>query len=173
MRPVAREEVVEQYVTLGQVAIARLRAVQDLTDPIDLGDLGTHPIHLVADAFAFDHYLHIRADLCAPRGPLAMPAPPSNDRQLGPVIGWMVTAIPQMNAAELGWLDTRVELELRGPGGRRASFGGEGADVVTISSSTADFVLWGTKREDWRDLDVRIDGDAVVGERFCDAVRAF
>jgi hypothetical protein len=34
-------------------------------------------------------------------------------------------------------------------------------------------VLWATKREDWRQLDVRIAGDEATAERFCDTIRVF
>ena len=42
--------------------------MQHETDRLDdgpLADLGTYPMHMVANAFAFDHYCHLRIDPAA------------------------------------------------------------------------------------------------------------
>lgn len=52
---------------------------------MDLGDLGTHPMDLIANAFAFDHYTHIRVDVLAPGGPVDRPAPPVTEDHLDAV----------------------------------------------------------------------------------------
>src|SRR5436853_101992 len=72
---------------------------QEVDDTIALGDLGTHPLHLVANAFAFDHYSHLRVDLLAPGGPLERPAPPVTGDQLAAVADWILAGIPQMSPA--------------------------------------------------------------------------
>ena len=56
------------YRTLGEQALAGLEGLQGVEETMDLGDLGTHPMHLIANAFAFDHYTHIRVDVLAPVG---------------------------------------------------------------------------------------------------------
>jgi uncharacterized protein (TIGR03083 family) len=169
LRELPVDEVVADYRRLGAQAIAALAGLQGNDTPIDLGDLGTHPMHLVANAFSFDHYTHIRADLLSPRGPLDRPAPPADERHLAAAADWIVAGIPQMSPGAVG---EPVELVLTGPGGRTARLG-EGEPVVRVSSSIADLVLWSTGRRSWRDLDVRFDGDADAGARFCDAVHVF
>jgi uncharacterized protein (TIGR03083 family) len=166
-RPV--DEVVADYRRLGEQAIAALAGLQGNDTPIDLGDLGTHPMHLVANAFSFDHYTHIRADLLSPRGPLDRPAPAADERHLAAAADWIVAGIPQMSP---GAVREPVELVLTGPGGRAARLG-EGEPVVRVRSSVADLVLWSTGRRSWRDLEVTFDGDADAGARFCDAVHVF
>jgi len=166
-RPV--DEVVADYRRLGEQAIAALAGLQGNDNPIDLDDLGTHPMHLIANAFSFDHYTHIRADLLGPRGPLDRPAPPADVRHLGAAADWIVAGIPQMSPDAVA---TPVELVLTGPGGRTARLG-EGEPVVRVRSSIADLVLWSTGRRSWRDLDVTFDGDTDAGARFCDAVHVF
>jgi uncharacterized protein (TIGR03083 family) len=185
MRPVPVEQVVADYVKLGDQATDRLAALQGNDNTIDLGDLGTHPLHLVANAFAFDHYAHLRLDLVAPRGPLAREAPPADERHLGAVVDWMVAGMPQMCTPALAELHTRVTLEITGPGGRTISVdptteGGitvlqraTETSVATIVTASTDLVAWGTRRRNWRELDVVIRGDTGVGERFCDAVHVF
>jgi uncharacterized protein (TIGR03083 family) len=65
---------------------------EDMADlPLDMGDLGTHPMHLVADAYAFDHYTHLRFDLAAPEGPLDLTDLPRDEGVLGPTVGWSTT----------------------------------------------------------------------------------
>jgi uncharacterized protein (TIGR03083 family) len=173
MRPLATQDVLDDYLNLGDQAIAVLAGLQGSDGPIDLGDLGTHPLHLVANALAFDHYTHIRADLLAPRGPLQHAVPSAGAGHLGAVMDWMVAGFPQMNADELAWLDVPLALHLTGPGGRSVAVGPDGSAQADVWSSTADFVLWATKREDWRQLDVRIAGDEATAERFCDKIRVF
>lgn len=185
LRDVGPGEILDDYRTLGDQAIGVLEGLQDSEKPTDLGDLGTHPRHLIANAYAFDHYTHIRVDLLAPLGPLPHGAPPVDEQHLTPAIDWMVAGLPQMDAAALAWLDAPLTLELTGPGGRTVHIGpgtdgrvgassGPGADpVASVTSSTADLVLWGTRRRDWRDLDVRLGGDTTAAARFCDAVHVF
>ena len=172
MRDRSPEEVLREYVELGGQALLALEGLQGNDTPIDLGDLGTHPLHLVANAFAFDHYTHIRADLLAPLGPLDRPAPPSDEAQLAPAIDWMIAGIPQMCAGAMAALDNVVRLELTGPGGRTVLLGtpGGGGPEARVASSTADFVLWATRRRNWRDLDVEASGDEDLAARFCDAI---
>src|SRR5918997_3806101 len=115
LRDVPVQQVLDDYRALGEKAIAALAGLQGNDTPLDLGELGTHPIHLVANAFAFDHYTHIRVDLLAPTGPLDRPAPPADEPQLTAVTDWIVAGLPQMSPAAAA---EPVELVLTGPGGR-------------------------------------------------------
>ena len=167
-RPV--EEVLAEYRSLGEQAIAALEGIQGVDSPLDLGDLGTHPLHLVANAFSFDHYTHIRVDVLAPTGPIDRPAPPTEEHHLAAAADWIVAGIPQMSPAAV---TEPVELVLTGPGGRTARLGPEGDPVATVTCSIPELVLWSTGRRSWRDLDVKLGGDADAGARFCDAVHVF
>jgi uncharacterized protein (TIGR03083 family) len=168
------DEVLADYRTIGDQAIAFLATVQDQDSPLDLGDLGTHPLHLVANAFSFDHYTHIRADLLAPDGPLDRPAPPTDEVHLAAAADWIVAGIPQMSPAAI---TGPIDLVLTGPGGRTARFGGgevsDGHATATVTSSIDDLVRWSSGRRSWKELDVTVTGDHAVGAHFCDTVHVF
>ena len=139
-----------------------------------LADLGTYPMHMVANAFAFDHYCHLRVDLLQPTGPLAADIGEVTDDELRPGIEWMLAGIPQMQPGVLPPVVTRpLGLRLTGPGGGEwtISPSGEGDDgeltiaegiavdaAATVESSAHDFVRWGTQRCDWRDCST-VTGD--------------
>ncbi len=139
---------------------------------VPLADLGTYPLHMMANAFAFDHYCHLYIDILAPEGPLAIEVESGTDDMIRPGIEWMIAGMPQMQAEELALVVTQpLELELTGPGGGtwtiqpaeddglvtvppRANLGAS----ATVSSTAHDFISWGTKRSDWR-TSCSIDGD--------------
>jgi uncharacterized protein (TIGR03083 family) len=170
------DEVLADYRALGGQAVAFLATIQDQDNPLDLGDLGTHPLHLVANAFSFDHYTHIRADLLGPEGPLDRPAPPTDEAHLAAAADWIVAGIPQMSPAAI---TAPIDLVLTGPGGRTVRFGGagEGDDnsepAATVTSSVDDLVRWSSGRRSWKELDVTITGDHAAGAHFCDTVHVF
>ena len=171
LRDVPVADVLAEYRSLGEQAIVAMEGLQSMDSPIDLGDLGTHPLHLIANAFSFDHYTHIRVDLLAPTGPIDRPAPPADERHLTAAADWIVAGIPQMSPAAV---TEAIDLVLTGPGGRTVRLGPDGgAALATVTSSIPDLVLWSTGRRSWRDLDVAIGGDADAGARFCDAVHVF
>ena len=162
-------DLLAEYQALGDQAIAAMEALQGVDTLIDLGDLGSHPLDLVPNIFAFDHYTHIRVDLLAPSGPLEHPAPPLTDGHLDAIADWFVAAIPQMTPAAA---DQPIDLELVGLG-RTERIGPEGEAVATVATSVPDLVLWGSHRASWRDLDVEVRGDQAAGERFLDTVHVF
>ena len=73
----------DDYRSVSPNAIDRLADLATQTFELPLGDLGTYPASALANAFAFDHYIHIRADLFAPAGPLTGPVPPSDELRAG------------------------------------------------------------------------------------------
>ncbi|WP_409329616.1 maleylpyruvate isomerase family mycothiol-dependent enzyme [Trujillonella humicola] len=163
-------------------ALAALAAMQEepvASAGITLTDLGTYPMHALADAFAFDLWCHLTVDLLAPGGPVDRPAPAADDALLGPAIGWMLTGLPQMCPSVAEVLDRPLGLRLTGPGGGEWTLvpGGPSLAVVeglqdpaaTATSAATDFVLWGTTRTPWRDS-VRVDGDRGYAERVLDRV---
>jgi uncharacterized protein (TIGR03083 family) len=170
LRSTPVDEVLAEYRALGEQAIAALAAFQGHDTPIPLGDLGTHPLHLIANAFTFDHYTHIRADVLAPGGPVDRPTPPAGGDHLGSVADWIVAGIPQMSPEALS---RPVELVLTGPGGSKHRLGPDADPAATVTSSIDDLVRWSTGRRSWQELDVDIAGDTAAGAAFCDTVHVF
>lgn len=172
-----------QWSEQGRAALATLQDPGLAATPLPLGDLGTHPMHLVANAYAFDTYCHLRFDLLAPRGPLDRPALPEDELRLQPTIDWLLAGLPQMCTAALKpAMTVPWVLELTGPGGGTwtvAPTDGDHACTVTegdgasgafrVTSSTHDFVAWSTQRTDWREH-ASVDGDDAAAAPILDAV---
>jgi uncharacterized protein (TIGR03083 family) len=164
------DELLAEYDRYAEAWFGALDGLQQeptASTPGPLADLGTYPLHMVANAFAFDHYCHLRVDLLQPTGPLAARIDAATDAEVRPGIEWMLAGIPQMQPGELPPKITRpLGLRLTGPGGgewtiRPSAEGGEPAievvdgvddDVAaTVESTAHEFVRWGTKRCDWRE----------------------
>jgi hypothetical protein len=116
---------------------------------------------VLPNAFSFDHFTHIRADLFAPRGPLTGEPPAADELRLVPAIDWIQAALPQQNADLLASLGGTVDLVLDGPGGGTIHLGsgGRGAE---IRSTTPSFVRWITQRATWEGEGVDTSGDQGV-----------
>jgi uncharacterized protein (TIGR03083 family) len=175
-------EICDEYLAYCDGAVAVLTALQDeplASTVIPLADLGHYPMNQLADAFAFDHYCHLRVDLLTPTGPIEREVPAADDALVAPAVGWMLTGIPQMQPELAGFLQGSIRLTLTGAGGGswrivREDDGigvvsDDGPADVTVTSSAHDFVLWGTKRTPWRDA-CTMTGDAAVAESFFDAL---
>lgn len=197
----SNEAVRDEYLQYCDAAVAALAALQDepmASTVIPLADLGHYPMHQLADAYAFDHYCHLRIDLLAPRGPIQRDVPPPDAARLGPAIGWMLAGLPQMQPDLHTFLDAPILLELTGPGGgswviapaptgdrvdvieagarsevtgpaAAASGDDAPAPAATVTSDGHAFVIWGTAREPWRDH-CTVTGDEAVAARFLDAL---
>jgi len=167
-------DVLADYETISAQAIEAFAGLQEeplASTPIPMKNLGTHPMHLVPNAFAFDHYCHLRVDLLKPTGPIDRPAPPSDELRLGPTIEWMLAGLPQMCDEALSKVVTApVQIDITGPGARSITLGGDGPVAATIRSFAPDFVIWGTQRRPWRDFDVTIEGDAELGAAIADNI---
>lgn len=172
-----KQDLLDEYDRCVGPWLATMRALQDEPTASTLGplaDLGTYPMHLIANAYAFDHYCHVRIDLLAPRGPLAVRLDEPTDDVVAPGIEWMLAGLPQMQVEDLRVLIRPIALELTGPGGgtwtlRPADPAGsanlisvaQGADegvAATVTSSAHDFVSWGTARSPWR-ASCQVTGD--------------
>jgi uncharacterized protein (TIGR03083 family) len=178
-------EVRDEYLAYCDNAVLGLAALQDeplASTPVPLADLGTYPMHQYADAFAFDHYCHLRVDMLQPHGPISRAVPDADAARLGPAVGWMLAGIPQMQPGLEKELTAPITLTLTGSGGgswRIAADGDDGkltitegaaADgVATVSSNGHGFVIWGTCRESWREH-CSVRGDEAVAARFFDAL---
>lgn len=178
----SNSEVRDEYLKYCDGAIAVLTALQDeplASTEVALADLGRYPMNQLADAFAFDHYCHLRVDLLQPTGPIARDLPPIDGALVAPAVGWMLTGIPQMQPGLEQYLHGTIRLTLSGAGGGswRIARDGDGISVaaddgpvdVTVISDAHDFVLWGTKRTQWRDA-CAVEGDSAVAESFFDAL---
>ena len=147
--------------------------------PLTLSELGTYPSHQLADAFAFDLYCHLRVDLLAPTGSVSRPVAPVTDEVLAPGIGWMLTGIPQMCVPVGQVLDKPLGLVLTGPGGGSWTLHpgrpfptiteGLADPAAVVTSAATDFVLWGTKRTDWRAAG-QLRGDEAYAATVLDAM---
>lgn len=158
------EQVVAAYSEWAPQGVAALTALQEppLADSVvPLADLGSHPMHILGDAIAFDHYCHLRHDIGAavPRAA----ALPHDPQVLQAAIDWMLAGLPQMCADALAAGPQQgVNLVFEGPGARSQQLvPGDGetgwsvvdsvdASVPTITTTAHDFVSWATQRADWR-----------------------
>ena len=160
-------------------AMAAMQEEPTASTVAPLADLGSHPLNMVANAFAFDHYCHLWIDMAD----LAADMPPATDDMVRPGIDWMIAGMPQMQPSELAQaVGQKLVLDLTGPGGGQwviepgsdminVTEGDAGADdaAATIRSSAHDFVSWGTKRSDWRGA-CQIEGDEAAATPFLDTV---
>jgi uncharacterized protein (TIGR03083 family) len=152
------EETVADYEQVSAEALERLSGLEGQEFELDLGDLGTYPAAMLLNAYATDHYLHIRADLHAPRGPLVTTPPPSDEFHLAPVLDWFEAAIPQQNPALMDGLRGAVEVRLDGPGARRFAIGR--TQPTTRLASDANAFVWAlTQRMSWEDAGIDATGD--------------
>ncbi|MFJ1699272.1 maleylpyruvate isomerase N-terminal domain-containing protein [Streptomyces sp. NPDC088252] len=144
-------------------------------------DLGTYPLHTMADVCAFDFYDHLRWDILAPRGPLRRQPPSPDETRLRPAVGWLLTGLPYMQPGLADSLTEPIQLTLTGPGGgawmldpRQGQItvtpASNGLRPTAIVESTAhDFTAWATTRVPWRDH-VNVTGDRQVASFFLDAL---
>jgi uncharacterized protein (TIGR03083 family) len=148
----------EEWVDKGVAALASLQEPPMAERVVPISDLGSHPLHLLGNAIVFDHYCHLRYDIGAAVDRAA--ELPQDDAALSATIEWMLAGIPQMCTAELaGAPQKAVNLVLEGPGGGTYVVApgtdgwtiaeGSDAEAPVVTTSTHDFVSWGTKRSDW------------------------
>jgi uncharacterized protein (TIGR03083 family) len=158
------EEVVAAYAEWSEKGLAALAGLQEppMADTVvPLSDLGSHPLHLLANAIVFDHYCHLRHDIGATVDRAA--ALPRDEEALAATLDWMLAGLPQMCSEALAIAPAQpVNLVFVGPAAGRYGLAPsgdiwsvtEGVDdaAPTVSTTVHDFVSWGTKRSDWRDL---------------------
>jgi uncharacterized protein (TIGR03083 family) len=152
-------QVVTDYAAVSSQALAVLATFDGLTDELPLGDLGTYPLSLIPTAYSFDHYLHVRADLFAPRGPLAGPPPPAGELRLASALDWVAPALPQQNAGVLSTFDGAIEFVIHGPAARTIT-AGTGAVRARVTCGAPEFLNSITQRASWREPGVTFTGDA-------------
>lgn len=176
------EQVRDEYLEYCDAALAAMDALQEeplASTVIPLADLGSYPMNQLADAYAFDHYCHLRIDLLAPQGPITRELPPADDALIAPAVGWMLTGLPQMQPGLHNQLGGCLRLELTGAGGGTWDLVRIGDEIVveatrgeadaTVTSRAHDFVLWGTVRAPWRES-CTVTGDKTMASTFLDAL---
>jgi Mycothiol maleylpyruvate isomerase N-terminal domain len=152
------DQVVGDYESVSAEALEGLSAFVGQEFEIPLGDLGTYSADLLVNAYTFDHYTHIRADMFGPRGPLVGAVPSSDEFHLAPTIDWTEAAIAQQNSGIVAAIPGTVEMNLHGPAARSIVVG-TGERVASISCDTKDFVLMITNRASWTEAGVVASGD--------------
>jgi uncharacterized protein (TIGR03083 family) len=159
-RSLTAGQVLDDYATVSQKALAALSGFAGADFEVPLGDLGTYQAQILPAAFCFDHYTHIRADLFAPRGPLPGPVPPSDELRLAPALTWIEAALPQQNAAILDEVAGAVDIVITGTAARTIRVGDPaGATSARLRSGGDACVRWITQRASWEDLGVHAEGD--------------
>jgi hypothetical protein len=170
------------WASIGLDVMAGMQEPPTCDMAVPLGNLGTHPLHLLANALVFDHYCHLRYDVGA-----AVARASEFDRDehaLRETRVWMLAGLPQMCAEPLKPAVTApISLVFEGAGGGswtihpagedglcQIADGSDGTSAATIISSVHDFVSWGTKRRDWRHSGVRVSGDETMAAAVLDAI---
>jgi uncharacterized protein (TIGR03083 family) len=156
-RGMTAADVLADYEKVSEAGLTRLAELAALDAELPLGeDFGTYSTRVLPCAYVFDHYTHIRADLFAPRGPLAGAPPPSDELRVVPTLDWIEAALPQQNRSAAG--RCTLEIQVTGTGARQITFGA-GQPAATICSDAPALVRWITGRGDWADLGAAVAGD--------------
>lgn len=168
----------EEWSDKGIGALSFMNSPEMADTVIPLANLGSHPMHILANAIVFDHYCHLRHDVGhaisraanLPRDPDALSA----------TAEWMLAGLPQM-CAEALTRAPRVGLNLVFEGPAASSWiispgdpqwsvtPGVDAALVSAVSTVHDFVSWGTKRAPWS-RSVRWEGDSSQASAVLDAI---
>lgn len=160
-RSMTAEQVLADYESVSAAAIPRLAMLGDQDFELPLGDLGTYKASIVPTAYSFDHYVHIRLDLFAPRGPLTGPPPPSDELRLVPALDWVAAALPQQSADAVASLPGVVEFVITGPGARTIE-AGSGEPLGQVSMAAPAFIKAVTQRGDWAEAEIKSVGDQLT-----------
>lgn len=145
-------------------------------------DLGSYPLHAIADMFTFDMITHLRWDVLGPRGPIPDQLAPLDEVRLVPAVSWLIGGLAQMQPDLAGHVRAPIVLQLTGPAARSVllkssasglvvsedpqDFGGAAA---TITSTSENFLAWSTTRVPWSPV-TSIAGDTAVAADFLDTV---
>jgi len=180
-------EVLDEYTTYSAQAADVFAMAQEepmASTMLPMGELGTHPMSILAGTFLFDSYCHLRNDILQPHGPIDRPEPTRDDMRLTGIMEWMLAGLPWMCPALAGLVDRPLVLALTGPGGGtytiapadatsdgrvRVVEGGAADAAATVTSTAHDFVIWGTHRRPWRTF-VTVDGDDAYAAPILDAI---
>lgn len=176
-----RAQVIAEYTEWSEKGIGALTFMNspEMADTvIPLSNLGSHPMHLLANAIVFDHYCHLRHDVG--HSVPAAASLPRDESALAATLEWMLAGIPQMCEPQLRTAPRQsVNLVFEGPAGGSWILA-PGADLWTVTagrdssapsaiSNVHDFISWGTKRASWRDS-TRLEGENADTVAVLDAI---
>ncbi len=156
-RSMSAQEVLADYESVSTAALPILGSLIGQTFEVPLGDLGTYPAGAIPTAYSFDHFVHIRMDLFAPRGPLTAQPPPADDVRLIPALDWAQAALPQQSKTAIAGLPGSIEFVITGPAARTITAGG-GEALGQVTLGAPDFLRSITARADWANADIEIAG---------------
>jgi uncharacterized protein (TIGR03083 family) len=151
-RSMSAQEVLADYESVSAAALPVLASLLGQTFEVPLGDLGTYQAETLPTAYSFDHYVHIRMDLFAPRGPLTATPPPSDELRLAPSLDWVQAALPQQSAKALSELNGSIEFVITGPAARTIKVG-EVEPLGQIKIDGPTFLSAITARSSWDGID--------------------
>lgn len=168
----------EEWSEKGIGALAFMNTPEMAETVIPLANLGSHPMHILANAIVFDHYCHLRHDIgkAIPRAADL----PKDEAALRATLEWMLAGIPQMCEPKLTAAPRRsVNLVFEGPAGGSWILA-PGSPLWTVSpgrdesspsavSNVHDFISWGTKRAPWKSM-ARLEGGDAAAETVLDAI---
>ncbi|HEY3907340.1 MAG TPA: maleylpyruvate isomerase family mycothiol-dependent enzyme [Streptosporangiaceae bacterium] len=152
-RSMTAQEVLADYESVSSAAIPILGSLIGQTFEVPLGDLGTYQAGTLPTAYSFDHYVHIRMDLFAPRGPLTAGPPASDELRLAPALDWVQAALPQQNQAAISELPGSIEFVLTGPAARTIKVG-EAASLGQVTLDAPAFLRSISGRAGWEDTHI-------------------
>jgi Mycothiol maleylpyruvate isomerase N-terminal domain len=171
MRPLATQDVLDDYLKLGEQAIAVLAGLRGCDGPISSATWAPTRTWW-RTLLAFDHYTHIRAGVLAPRGPLRPAVPSAGAGHLGGdgLDGGRVPA-DERRRARLARRAARPAPHgtWRALGRRRPRRLRPGRRLVVDRGLRA----VGDEARGLATVDVRIAGDETTAERLCDTIRVF
>ena len=178
-------EVAADYEVISTAALDLLEQWQGpppITTLVSIEDAGRHPLHLVANALAFDHFCHLRNDVLKPLGPIDRPAPPADDLRVRATLDWLMAALPQMSTSLKRVLTQPVGVVLTGAGAGSWTIALDDGEiridsgtsaVTTVRGTTTDFIIWATHRRPWRAFELEISGDHAYASAVLDAIHLF
>jgi uncharacterized protein (TIGR03083 family) len=155
-RGMSAAEAVADYEKVSELGLQQLAELAAADIELALGDFGTYRSPVLANAYAFDHYTHIRADLFGPRGPLTGEPPSSDELRVSAALDWIEAALPQQYPAAAQ--ACTLEIQVTGTGARVITFG-SGQSMATICSDAPALIRWVTHRGSWDELGVEVAGD--------------
>jgi uncharacterized protein (TIGR03083 family) len=156
-RSLSAQEVLADYESVSAAALPVLGRLIGQTFEVPLGDLGTYPAQAIPTAYSFDHLVHIRLDLFAPRGPLTGPPPAFDEVRLMPALDWVQAALPQQSQAAIAALPGSIGFVISGPGARTITIG-EGEPLGQVTLDAPSFLRSITARADWTTPGIEITG---------------
>ena len=149
----------DEWSDKGLTALTALQSAPMADTVIALANLGSHPMHILANAIVFDHYCHLRHDIG--RAISRAAALPRDEGALSATLEWMLAGLPQMCDSLLSVCTQGVNLVFEGPAAGDYVLtpgqpfwtvsGGRDPSLPVATTTVHDFVSWGTKRADWRD----------------------